>query len=194
MQLVVGRIGRAHGVRGDLFVEVRTDEPDERFVQGATLITSNGQSLTVATSKWHSGRLVVHFVDYDDRTTAETLRGLELSVDVDPLVLPTEEDEYYDHQLMGLRVQHESGELVGVISDVIHLPSQDMFAVTREDDTEVLIPFVREFVPDVDVAGGVVTITPPPGLLDELEAIVVREVESDDDDEEGADEDGHDNA
>ena len=175
MQLVVGRIGRAHGVRGDLFVEVRTDEPDERFAQGATLVTSIGQSLTVATSKWHSGRLVVHFVGFDDRTVAETLRGLDLSVDVDPLVLPTEEDEYYDHQLIGLSVQLATGEQIGVVSEVIHLPAQDLLAVKRADSSEVLIPFVREIVPEVDVARGFVTINPPTGLLDEDEAIVVRD-------------------
>ena len=100
MQIVVGRIGRAHGVRGDLFVEVRTDEPEHRFAPGAALQTSNNQSLTVATSKWHSGRLVVHFVGYDDRTRAELLRGLELRVDVDPDQLPDEDDAYYDLSLI----------------------------------------------------------------------------------------------
>ena len=177
MRLVVGRIGRAHGVRGDLFVEVRTDEPDLRFAEGETLFASNDQSLTIATSKWHSGRLVVHFVGYDDRTQAETLRNLELSVDVDPLVLPEDPDEFYDHQLMGLQVQLESGELVGLVSEVIHLPSQDMLAVSREGLDEALIPFIMEFVPTVDIKNRLITITPPPGLLNELEAVVVRDTE-----------------
>lgn len=175
MQLVVGRIGRAHGVRGDLFVEVRTDEPELRFAQGVTLKTSNDQSLTVATSKWHSGRLVVHFVGYDDRTRAETLRGLSLSIEVDPLVLPSQDDEYYDHQLIGLQVVLQTGQTVGTVVEVVHLPGQDLLAVRRPELAEVLIPFVKQIVPNVDIANGSLTITPPPGLLNDNEAEIVRD-------------------
>lgn len=174
MQLVVGRIGRAHGVRGDLFVEPFTDEPDNRFADGAVLETSDGQQVTVATSKWHSGRLVIHFVGVDDRTVAEGLRGLELTVDVDPDELPEDPDEYYDHQLVGMQVVCD-GEVIGTISEIIHLPAQDLIAVKRDGLDEALIPFVSEFVPDVDVANKRMTITPPPGLLNDAEAIVIRE-------------------
>ena len=174
MQLVVGRIGRAHGVRGDLFVEPFTDEPDNRFADGAVLETSDGQQVTVATSKWHSGRLVIHFVGVDDRTDAEGLRGLELTLDVDPDELPEDPDEYYDHQLIGMDVVCD-GVVIGTISEIIHLPAQDLIAVKREGLDEALIPFVSEFVPDVDVANKRMTITPPPGLLNEAEAIVIRE-------------------
>jgi len=174
MQLVVGRIGRAHGVRGDLFVEPFTDEPDNRFADGAVLETSDGQQVTVATSKWHSGRLVIHFVGIDDRTSAEGVRGLELTLDVDPNELPEDPDEYYDHQLIGMSVVCD-GEVVGTISEIIHLPAQDLIAVKRDGLEEALIPFVSEFVPDVDVANKRMTITPPPGLLNDAEAIVIRE-------------------
>jgi len=177
MQLVIGRIGRAHGVRGDLFVEPMTDEPDHRYADGTVLMTSDDTTLTVATSKWHSGRFVVHFAGVDDRNAAEALRGQTLIIEVDPAELPEDPDEYYDHQLIGLKVVLEDGSLIGVIGEVIHLPSQDLLSVAREGDTEVLIPFVTEFVPEIDLDTKTVTITPPPGLLNELEAIVVRDEE-----------------
>jgi 16S rRNA processing protein RimM len=173
MQLVIGRIGRAHGVRGDLFVEPMTDEPDHRYADGTVLMTSNDTTLTVATSKWHSGRFVVHFAGFDDRNAAETLRGLTLSIEVDPAQSPEDPDEYYDHQLVGLKVVLADGSHVGTIGEVIHLPSQDLLTVLREGESEALIPFVTEFVPDINLATKTVVITPPPGLLNELEAIVV---------------------
>ena len=173
MQLVIGRIGRAHGVRGDLFVEPMTDEPDHRYADGTVLMTSNDTTLTVATSKWHSGRFVVHFAGFDDRNVAETLRGLTLSIEVDPSQSPQDPDEYYDHQLVGLNVVLADGTHVGTIGEVIHLPSQDLLTVLREGESEALIPFVTEFVPDINLATKTVVITPPPGLLNELEAIVV---------------------
>lgn len=174
MQLVVGRIGRAHGVRGDLFVEPFTDEPDKRFSPGAQLITSSNQLVTVHESKWHSGKLVIHFQGHDDRTTAETLRGLELYADVDPQELPTEEGEYYDRQLIGMEVVM-GGSTVATVNDVIHLPSQDLLEITMHDGRNVLVPFVNEIVPDVDVASNSLTITPPPGLIDEEQAVVIRQ-------------------
>jgi 16S rRNA processing protein RimM len=173
MQLVIGRIGRAHGVRGDLFVEPMTDEPDHRYADGTVLMTSNDTTLTVATSKWHSGRFVVHFAGFDDRNVAETLRGLTLSIEVDPAQSPEDPDEYYDHQLVGLNVVLADGTHVGTIGEVIHLPSQDLLTVLREGESEALIPFVTEFVPDINLTTKTVVITPPPGLLNELEAIVV---------------------
>lgn len=182
MQLVVGRIGRAHGVRGDLFLEVRTDDPELRFAPGNVLQTDDGQSLTIASSKWHSGRLVIHFSGFDDRTSAELLRGRELSVDVDPDVLPADPDEFYDYQLVGLTVVVEEPQsaitkIVGEVSDVLHLPHQDHLAVRRKNGTEVLIPFVKQFVPKIDITNRTIIITPPPGLLDEQNAVVVQSEE-----------------
>jgi 16S rRNA processing protein RimM len=154
-----------------------TDEPDHRYADGTVLMTSDNKTLTVATSKWHSGRFVVHFAGVDDRNAAEALRGQTLTIEVDPAELPEDPDEFYDHQLVGLKVALEDGSLVGVIGEVIHLPSQDLLSVKREGDTEVLVPFVMEFVPEIDLNSKTVTITPPPGLLNELEAIVVRDEE-----------------
>jgi len=141
-------------------------------------MTSDNTTLTVATSKWHSGRFVVHFEGIEDRTAAESLRGQTLTIDVDPTELPEDPDEFYDHQLVGLTVKLKDGSLVGVVGEVIHLPSQDLLSVKREGDSEVLIPFVLEFVPEIDLETKTVTITPPPGLLNELEAIVVRDEEA----------------
>ena len=175
MQLVIGRIGRAHGVRGDLFVEVRTDEPELRFAVGSSVLTSDGKTLKIAMTKWHSGRMLAHFEGYDDRTIAETLRNLDLSIDVDPTELPEDPDEFYDHQLIGLRALLVDGTLVGEISEVIHLPSQDLLAIKRDGLPEALVPFVTEIVPEIDLEAGTVTLTPPPGLLNDAEAIVVED-------------------
>ena len=181
MQLVVGRIGRAHGVRGDLFVEPFTDEPEVRFAIGAQLITSENdarlKTLKVTENKWHSGKLILHFAGVDDRTIAEKLKGTELSADVDPLELPEDPDEFYDHQLVGLNVSH-LGQIIGQVDQVLHLPAQDLLSVIKSDGSEVLIPFVKQIVPEVDLINRNLVITPPPGLLNEQEAIEIRNTDN----------------
>ncbi|MFE9428441.1 ribosome maturation factor RimM [Kitasatospora sp. NPDC006697] len=174
MQLVVGRIGRAHGIRGDVFVEVRTDEPELRLGPGAVLLTDPAAvgPLTVESGKVHSGRLLIRFAGIKDRTAAETLRNTMLIAEVDPEERPEEEDEYYDHQLIGLDVVLTDGTLIGELTEVVHLPYQDLLTVTRPDGTEVLVPFVQQIVPVVDLAEQRCVITPPPGLVDESEAAV----------------------
>lgn len=174
MLLVVGRIGRAHGVRGDVFVSPLTDEPEHRFADGATLVTDDGQSLSVQFTKWHSGKLIVHFVGIDDRTSVESLHHKTLSVDVDPLQLPEDPDEFYDHQLVGLQARKTDGEIIGSVADVIHLPAQDLLALTTGDGREILIPFVSQIVPEVNVTQGYVVVDAPAGLLDDNQAIEVR--------------------
>ena len=173
MRVVVGRLGRAHGIRGDLSVEVRTDEPDRRFASGSVLHTDSvvHPTLTVEWMRWHSGRLLVHLVGVDDRNAAEAVRGTTLEVDVVDDELPEGDDEYYDRQLVGLRVEEADGTLVGELTEISHLPAHDMLVVTRADDTEVLIPFITEFVPLVDLAGRRVVVTPPAGLLEDLDAL-----------------------
>ena len=166
MRLVVGRIGRAHGLAGEVGVEVRTDEPEVRFANGA-ILQGTDRSLQVAASRWHSGRLLIRFAGCDDRTDAEALRGIELAVDIDESALPDEPDAYYDHQLIGLAVVFTDGTLAGEIADVLHLPSQDLLAVRVSDGREVLIPFVAEIVPDIDLAAKRITIDPPGGMFDQ---------------------------
>ncbi|MFE0460162.1 ribosome maturation factor RimM [Kitasatospora sp. NPDC058965] len=174
MQLVVGRIGRAHGIRGDVFVEVRTDEPELRLGPGAVLLTDPATAgpLTVESGKVHSGRLLIRFAGVKDRTDAEALRNTVLIAEVDPEERPEEEDEYYDHQLIGLDVVLADGTPVGELTEVVHLPYQDLLTVTRPDGTEVLIPFVEQIVPTIDLVEQRCVITPPPGLVDEAEAVV----------------------
>ncbi len=164
--VVVGRIGPAHGLRGEMFVEPRTDEPERRFAPGETLRTPTG-SLTVATSRTHSGRLVVRFEEIRDRTAAEAARGTELTCLVDPDELPEDPEEFYDHQLVGLRVETTDGEHVGELERIEHGAAQDLLVI-RTPEREVLFPFVSVFVPEVDVRGGRIVIDDLPGLLDEL--------------------------
>jgi 16S rRNA processing protein RimM len=170
MLLVVGRIGRAHGLRGEVLVDVRTDEPEARMAPGAVLATDPGTAgpLTIATGRVHSGRLLLHFAGVTDRTGAEALRGVLLLADIDPDARPQDEDEWYDHQLVGLDVVRVDGAPVGEVREVLHLPGHDVLAVTRPDGTEVLVPFVSEIVPEVDVEANRLVVTPPPGLLDPL--------------------------
>jgi 16S rRNA processing protein RimM len=168
MQLVVGRIGKAHGIRGEVGVEVRTDDPDARFASGASLITEPADRgpLRVDATRWHSGRLLVNFAGVADRTAAEALRGTLLLVEVDESERPDDPDEFYDHQLVGLRVVSTAGDEVGEVADVLHLPAQDVLAIKRSDGAEVLVPFVKELVPVVDVDRGALTVDARPGLLD----------------------------
>lgn len=165
MRVVVGRIGRPHGIRGEVTVETRTDEPDERFAPGSVLLVDDRADLVVDDSHWHSGRLLVSFRGIVDRNAAESLRGLILHVDRDASDVPDDPEEYYDSALQGLRVELANGTHVGVVSDVVHLPGQDLLSVAT-DEREVLVPFVTAFVPVVDLPGGRVVITPPEGLMD----------------------------
>lgn len=169
MQLVVARIGRAHGIKGEVTVEVRTDEPELRLGPGAVLTTDPASAgpLTIATGRVHSGRLLLRFEGVADRNAAEALRNTLLIAEVDPDELPEEEDEYYDHQLIDLDVVTEDGTEVGRITEISHLPTQDLFIVERPDGTEVMIPFVAEIVTDIDLEEQRAVISPPPGLIDD---------------------------
>jgi 16S rRNA processing protein RimM len=168
VQLVVGRIGRAHGIRGDALVDVRTDDPDLRFAVGSVLATDPAAAgpVTVERSRWHSGKLLVAFEGYPDRTAVEALRGVRLVIDSDELPPLDDPDEFHDHELVGLAVLTADGTRLGELTEVIHSPAGELLAVARPDGGEALIPFIREFVPEVDVKGGRVVVTPPEGLLD----------------------------
>jgi 16S rRNA processing protein RimM len=170
MQLVVGRIGRPHGIRGDIVVEVRTDDPELRFSAGSVLATEPAAAgpLTVAASRWHSGRLLVSFAGVDDRAGADELRGIMLVVDSAQLEDPGDPDEFRDYQLIGLTVLTTSGEHVGQVADILH-HGQDLLVINGDGPrrgAEILVPFVAPLVPTVDVPGGRLIIDPPAGLLD----------------------------
>ena len=178
-QVVVGRIGKAHGIRGEVSVEPRTDEPELRFAPGAVLATeaprnapagaSRPQSLTVAGARWHQHRLLVTFEELRDRTAAETARGLVLVAEVPEDARPEDPEEFYDHQLLGLRVVTTDGRDVGELHEVVHGSAQDLLVVRLDSGAEALVPFVAALVPEVDVDGGRVVVADRPGLLTPLE-------------------------
>ncbi len=170
MQLVVGRVGRPHGLHGEVTVEVRTDDPDQRFIAGSSLATVPAERgpLTVAGSRWHSGRLLVRFAGCEDRNAAEDLRDTILAIDSDELEPLADPEDFYDHNLIGLRVVTAAGEPVGAVSDVLH-HGQDLLVIEgtgSRSGSEILVPFVAAIVPEVDVAARRLVIDPPPGLLD----------------------------
>ncbi|MDO9381193.1 MAG: ribosome maturation factor RimM [Nocardioidaceae bacterium] len=170
MLVTVGRVGRAHGIRGDVTVDVRTDEPDRRFAAGTSLQASRAGSTTttvvVESMRWHSGRLLLHLRGVDDRNASEALGGHELAVQVDAAERPEDDEEYYDHQLVGLTAVDVDGVVVGTVTAVLHLPAQDTLAITRDGGAEVLVPFVLDLVPEVDLAAGRLVVADVPGLLD----------------------------
>lgn len=173
MRVIVGRIGRPHGIHGEVVIGVRTDEPDLRFAAGAILGVGPsldddppaGATLQVAAKRWHSGQLLVAFFGITDRTAAGELTGSWLSVDSSQLPAPPDPDEFRDHELIGLSVRTQAGQEVGVVTDVRHY-GQDLLVVRHPDGEEYLVPFVQAIVPEVDVAAGLIVIDPPPGLLD----------------------------
>ena len=189
MQLVVGRITRPHGVRGEVSVEVHTDEPERRFAVGSVLATdpAGAGPLAVASVRWHTGRLLVGFDGITDRNQAEVLRGVWLTLDSTQAGSSDDPDEFHDHELIGLAVVTVSGEPVGRVTDVRHF-GQDLLVIepagraTAGPATAgpagpvrpgqavqpdgLLVPFVSALVPEVDVAAGRLVIDPPPGLLE----------------------------
>lgn len=173
MQLVVARIGRAHGIKGEVTVEVRTDEPELRLAPGAVLATDppSAGPLTIATGRVHSGRLLLRFEGVADRNAAEALRNILLIAEIDPNERPDEPDEYYDHQLIDLDVVTKDGTEVGRITEISHLPSQDLLVVEQADGTEVFVPFVSDIVTDIDLEEQRAVIDPPPGLIDDRAVI-----------------------
>lgn len=171
MELVAGRIAKAHGITGELVVDVRTDDPDARFAVGNRLRLKNARAGTerdvvISAVRPHAGRLLVRVEGIADRDAAEALRGhlfIVDSVDLPPIDDP---DEFYDHQLEGLAVRTVAGVDVGSIVEVLHTPGGELLSVRAESGGEVLVPFVSEIVTEVSLADGIVLIDPPEGLLD----------------------------
>ncbi len=173
MELVVGRVVKSHGIRGELVVEVRTDSPEERFAPGTQLVgrtgrgdTATDRAVTIDAARSHSGRLLVRLEGVSDRDTADSLRGMLLLVDADSLPDPEDPDEFHDHQLVGLRVLDTSGTQLGEVTEVVHTPAGELLGIRLTDGSDTLVPFVTEMVPTVDIAGGACVIDPPEGLLD----------------------------
>jgi 16S rRNA processing protein RimM len=193
MLLVVGLIVRPHGIRGEVVVDVRTDEPEQRFAPGSVLVTDRGRvaspaaaapgdgpagpdgpdgrwvappALTVEAARPHQGRLIIEFDGIHDRNLAEELRGILLCVDSADLPPSDDPDEFNDHELVGLAAVDTAGEALGEVVAIDHAPASDLLVLRRPDGRTALVPFVRAIVPEVDVAGGRVVLTPPEGLFD----------------------------
>lgn len=168
MDLVVGRVGKPHGVNGAVTVEVRTDDPDARFAPGSSLRTDpvDRGPLTVAEVHPRSGGIVVYFEGVSSREGAEELRGTVLVVESSSLPPLEDSDEWYDHDLVGLAAVDPVGTALGTITDVVHSAASDLLVVTDADEREHLVPFVREMVPAVDVPGGQVVVAAPEGLFE----------------------------
>ncbi|MDP5225576.1 MULTISPECIES: ribosome maturation factor RimM [Arthrobacter] len=166
MELQVARLGKPHGIRGEFTVEVFTDHPEGRFIPGAEFATkpaANGP-LTVTSARWNKGILLLGFASVADRNRAEELRGTYLFVDTDELE-EADDDGWYEHELLGLDVR-VGEETVGTVAGLTTMPVQDLLVVKTTDGREVLVPFVEEIVPEIDLEDGYVLLTPPPGLLE----------------------------
>ncbi|BFU42875.1 ribosome maturation factor RimM [Krasilnikovia sp. MM14-A1004] len=190
MLLVVGQIGKPHGIRGEVLVTVRTDEPEARFVAGQVFTTevprdrrvSTGPAtppappggvayrvpdkLTLESLRWHQGRVIAQFAGVPDRNVAEALRGVMLCVDSGDIAAPDDPDEFHDHQLIGLAVVSADGTVYGEVERIEHAPASDLIVLRKAGGGTALIPFVSQIVPSVDLANGRVIVDLPEGLLD----------------------------
>ncbi|MBX4167258.1 ribosome maturation factor RimM [Rhodococcus sp. DMU2021] len=178
MELVVGRVAKSHGIRGEVVVEVRTDEPEERFAVGAVLRGRKPRDrhlheYTVEAAREHSGRLLLRLQGIDGRDAADALRGVLFVVDSADLPPSGDPDEFYDHELEGLTVRivagrPDGGTEVGTVREVLHTAAGELLSIrpAGQERGELLVPFVTEIVPTVSVRDGVIEIDPPEGLLD----------------------------
>ena len=163
MQLVVGRIGRAHGVLGEATIEVQTDDPDIRFQVGNKLTLDDGRELTIRSSRWHNQILLLAFDGVADRNQIEELRDQMISSDVDLGLLAP--GEYHFQQLIGCEVFQQNGELIGTVDEILKSPGQDLLSVSRAAG-RVLIPMVKQIIIEIDVLAKKIIVNPPEGLLD----------------------------
>ncbi len=168
MQLVIGRVIRPHGVHGEVVVDVRTDTPTERFVVGSVLATdpTTKGPLQIEAVRPHQGRLLMTFSGVVGRDAADELRGVRLCVDSADVAAPDDPDEFNDFQLVGLRVETADGDQIGEVLRVEHAPASDLLVIKLSDGRPGLVPFVTAIVPEVDIAGGRIVVTPPDGLFD----------------------------
>jgi 16S rRNA processing protein RimM len=174
-EVVVGRIGKPHGLHGEVTVDVRTDEPGRRFAPGSSLraapppgSASSLRRLTVAASRQHQSTLLVAFEELADRNAAEAARGIVLHATIPAGESPDDPDEFYDHQLVDLAAYDEHGTPLGTVAGLVHGGAQDLLRIATPDGREALVPFVKALVPEVDVAGGRVVIADRPGIVTPL--------------------------
>lgn len=167
MQLQVARIGKPHGIRGEVTVQVLTDAPGDRFVPGTQFIVEPASAgpLTVISARWNKDILLLAFDEIETRNEAETLRGAKLFIETEDIGAEDDDEGWYEHELVGMEVR-VGGDVVGKVSGLHTLPVQDLLVVTTDEGKEVLIPFVEQIVPEVNVGEKYVLVTPPPGLFE----------------------------
>lgn len=172
IELLVGRIGKPHGIRGEVTIDVRTDEPELRFAPGAVLLAEPPRdsalkpgTLTVARTRTHQGTLLAVFEEFADRNAAEAARGVLLRVRVAADAAPEDPEEFYPHQLIGLRAENLEGEHIGEVTGLTHGAAQDLIGIKALDGRATLVPFVTPLVPEVDLAGGRIVVADRPGLV-----------------------------
>ncbi|MDT0203258.1 ribosome maturation factor RimM [Nocardioides sp. AE5] len=176
IEVVVGRIGKPHGIKGEVTIDVRTDEPELRFAVGQVLraesprgATHSLTSVTVASRRWHQGRLLLGLEEIADRNAAEAARGLVLHAELPADASPEDPDEYYDHQLIGLAAYDVDGRELGTVRRVVHGGAQDLLEIRTPDGHDGLVPFVKALVPEVDLAAARVVVADRPGLVTPLD-------------------------
>ena len=172
IEVVIGRVGKPHGIRGEVTLDVRTDEPERRFAPGTTLRAEapagsdrRPSSLTVARARWHQTTLLVTFEELADRNAAEAARGTVLYATIAHDETPEDPEEYYDHQLIGLAAVDTDGAALGEVTAVVHGSAQDLLTIRTPDGRDTLVPFVAALVPEVDLATGRVVVADRPGLV-----------------------------
>ncbi|WP_026555248.1 ribosome maturation factor RimM [Arthrobacter sp. 35W] len=187
MQVQVARIGKPHGIRGEVTVQVLTDAPEDRFVPGVDLVVKPATlgPLTVRSARWNKDILLLGFERITTRNEAETLRGAELFIDSDD-VEDDDDDAWYEHELVGLEARVGT-EVVGRVTALRTLTAQDLLIIENAAGEEILVPFVEEIVPEVNVEAGFVLLTPPPGLFELNSADAGSAPEDADDDADSAD-------
>lgn len=165
--ITVGRIGPARGVRGELFVQPFTDDPEARFAVGSVLTTEPAASgpLTVEHLNLSGTKMTLRFAGVETREAAEALRGVRLVIAAGDRPAIDDPDEFYASDLFGLTARTVGGVELGPVRDVVEIAGSD-YLVLDVEGTERLVPFVGEIVPTVDVRGGFVEIDPPEGLFE----------------------------
>jgi 16S rRNA processing protein RimM len=170
-KLRVGRLVKAHGLKGAIKLELYTDSPDQRFQPGQILElqvpeTSEwfGKTITVSELRFYNQSPVLFVEGIEDRSKAETLIKAILLIETETDILPEEPEAWYDHQLVGLKAL-VGQESVGTVIRVDHMPAQDLLAIETANG-EVLVPFVKQIVPEVDIKSGQLVLTPPEGLFE----------------------------
>ncbi|TPV49000.1 ribosome maturation factor RimM [Pseudarthrobacter phenanthrenivorans] len=166
MQLQVARIGKPHGIRGEVTVQVLTDAPGDRFVPGTEFVVEPASAgpLTVVSARWNKDILLLGFEEIGTRNEAETLRGAKLFIETEEL--DEDDDEgWYEHELVGLEARVGSN-VVGKVAALNTGTAQDLLMVTTPDGDEILVPFVEQIVPEVNIEEGYILLTPPAGLFE----------------------------